>query len=113
MDMGENGGLDSEELAPQPMSSVSLGQLIHENRDRLIYLFDMFSDRAYYLELVEAKKQEHDVKYPRVVLSVAQPANQFDSQDTDSQCGSIFDEAMAEFDDFGFGSDEDYSDDEF
>ena len=37
--------------APAAMESVTLGQVIHNRRDRLIYLFDMFGDRAYYLEL--------------------------------------------------------------
>ena len=37
--------------APAAMESVTLGQVIHNRRDRLIYLFDMFGDRAYFLEL--------------------------------------------------------------
>ena len=45
--------------APAAMESVTLGQVIHNRRDRLIYLFDMFGDRAYFLELTgtfEAEK---------------------------------------------------------
>ena len=42
MDMGE-GGPD----APEAMDQVTLGQVIHHLRDRLIYLFDLFGDRAY------------------------------------------------------------------
>ena len=42
---------DGSEGAPAAMESVTLGQIIHNNRDRLIYLFDMFGDRAYFLEL--------------------------------------------------------------
>ena len=34
------------------MEDVTLGQILHHIRDRLIYLFDMFGDRAYYLELM-------------------------------------------------------------
>lgn len=37
------GGGDSE-TAPLAMERVTLGQLIHNNRDRLIYLFDLFGD---------------------------------------------------------------------
>ena len=40
MDMGED-----SPGAPRPMESVTLGQIIHNLRDRLIYLFDMFGDR--------------------------------------------------------------------
>lgn len=50
------GGGDSE-TAPLAMERVTLGQLIHNNRDRLIYLFDLFGDRAFYLELVGAKNR--------------------------------------------------------
>ena len=46
MEMG-----DTEEAGPETMESITLGQIIHRHRDRLIYLFDMFGDRAYYLEL--------------------------------------------------------------
>ncbi|MEG1886441.1 MAG: hypothetical protein RR182_09270, partial [Alistipes sp.] len=46
VDMGEN-----TENAPLPMETVTLGQIIHKIGDRLIYLFDLFGDRAYFLEL--------------------------------------------------------------
>ena len=52
-DMGDMG-----EEAPVPMASVVLGQLMHHNRDRLIYQFDMFGDRAYYLELIGENKEK-------------------------------------------------------
>lgn len=103
-----------EESGTRQMSSVSLGQIIHHNRDRLIYVFDMFGDRAYYLELTEAKKQEDGMQYPRVAASKAEPSDQFDASAENNVHGSIFDEVMEEFDDFGgFGSDDDYSDDEY
>lgn len=40
--------------APELMEHVTLGQIIHNRRDRLIYLFDLLGDRAYYLELTGA-----------------------------------------------------------
>lgn len=40
---------DGAEDAPLAMEKVTLGQIIHNNRDRLIYLFDIFGDRAYFL----------------------------------------------------------------
>ena len=49
LDMG-----DSQSI---PMERVMLGQLIHENRDRLIYLFDMLNNRALYLELVDRSRR--------------------------------------------------------
>lgn len=35
---------DGAEDAPLAMEKVTLGQIIHNNRDRLIYLFDIFGD---------------------------------------------------------------------
>ena len=108
-DMGEQ-----ESFAPRTMSSVSLGQIIHKNKDRLIYVFDILSDRAYYLELIEAKRQEEGVRYPRVTLSEAEPSDQFEAPTENDGSASIFDEVMEEFGDFGgYGSDDDYSDDEY
>ena len=104
---------DEEDLTPRTMSSVALGQIIHNNKDRLIYVFDMLCNRAYYLELIEAKKQEENVLYPRVALSKAEPSDQFDAEQDDCHSGSIFDEVMAEFDDFGTYGDDDCSDDEY
>ena len=46
MDMG-----DGSAEGPEPMERVTLRQIIRNRRDRLIYLFDLFGDRAYYLEL--------------------------------------------------------------
>jgi len=103
-----------EESGTRQMSSVTLGQIIHKNKDRLIYMFDIFGDRAYYLELTEAKKQEAGQRYPRVTASKAEPSDQFDASAESDMHGSIFDEAMEEFDDFDeFGTNDDYSEDEF
>lgn len=49
---------DGSADAPETMERVRLGQIIHNNRDRLIYLFDLFGDRAYYLELTGACEAE-------------------------------------------------------
>ena len=48
---------DGAEDAPLAMEKVTLGQIIHNNRDRLIYLFDIFGDRAYFLELTGASNR--------------------------------------------------------
>ncbi len=47
MEMGDG----ESDTQPRLMEDVTLGQILHHIRDRLIYLFDMFGDRAYYLEL--------------------------------------------------------------
>ena len=96
MDMG-----DGSEGAPEAMEKVTLGQIIHRLRDRLIYLFDMFGDRAYYLELTGAYEAEAGAGYPREIYAVADAPDQFDpSKNVVEDEGSIFDEMMGDFSDF-------------
>lgn len=104
MDMGE-GGSD----APEAMDQVTLGQVIHHLRDRLIYLFDLFGDRAYYLELTGAYEADAEGYYPREIYAVAEVPDQYDPSKTvvDDE-GSIFDDVMSEFGDFE--GDDDYDD---
>ncbi len=97
VDMGADNG-----QGPLSMASVTLGQVIRNNKDRLVYVFDTLLDRALYLELVEAKKADAADEYPRVTLSEGSAPDQFD--ETAGTSGSIFDEAMDDFSDFG-GSD--------
>ena len=106
MDMGSG---ESGE-APLPMSDVVLGQVVHKNRDRLIWLFDMFSDRAYYLELVATREAGDDEDLPCMTLAEAEAPDQFDPS-ASAETNSIFDEAMSEFGDFE--GDDDYDDEYF
>ena len=96
MDMGEEG-----DGAPEAMERVTLGQIIHNNRDRLIYLFDLFSDRAYFLELTGTYEADKEASYPREIYARAEAPDQYDpSKSRDSDDGSIFDDAMGDFNDF-------------
>ena len=92
---------DGSEGAPAAMESVTLGQIIHNNRDRLIYLFDMFGDRAYFLELTGTYEMPKDGSYPREIYAQADAPDQYDPSKTATAGeGSIFDEVMGEFNDF-------------
>lgn len=96
MDMGDVSG-----EGPEAMEGVTLGQIIHNNRDRLIYLFDMFGDRAYFLELTGAYEAEKGASYPREIYAQAEAPDQYDpSKNRVSEGGSAFDEIMDEFNDF-------------
>lgn len=99
-DMGDAGSV--------PMERVTLGQLIHRNRERLIYLFDQLNDRAFYLELTEAKRPEAGMAYPRVVFEHAPAPDQYDPEANEDE-GSIFEQMM---DDFGEFEGDDCYDDE-
>lgn len=105
MEMG-----DDAEQSPATMRDVTLGQLLHCNRDRLVYLFDMLNDRAFYLELIEAKRPEASMEYPRVAFEHAPAPDQYDPEANPDQGGSIFDEMMDDFN--TFEGDDNYSDDE-
>ena len=104
LDMSEEERDDS----PVAMESVNLGQIIRKRGDRLIYMFDFMSERALFMELTGSNKADPAVKYPRVIHSGGDAPDQFDP-DALIGSGSIFDDAMDEFDDFG---DDDSYDDE-
>lgn len=96
LDMGDGSG-----EGPEAMENVTLGQIIHNNRDRLIYLFDIFGNRAYYLELTGASEAEKGAAYPREIYAQADAPDQYDpSLNRDDGGGSAFDEIMDEFSDF-------------
>ena len=94
-------GNDPESEAPQLMEQVTLGQIIHNNRDRLIYLFDLFGNRAYFLELTGSYEAEPGAVYPREIFARAEAPDQYDpSKIIAGDDGSIFDEVMEDFNDF-------------
>ena len=97
MEMG-----DTEEAGPETMESITLGQIIHRHRDRLIYLFDMFGDRAYYLELTGVYEADKGAAYPREIYARAEAPDQYDPSKNrdDEEEGSAFDEMMGDFRDF-------------
>ena len=97
MDMGAENG-----EGPEPMERIALGQILHSNRDRLIYLFDLFGDRAYYLELTGAAEAQAGAEYPREIFARAEAPDQYDPSKTraDEEEGSMFDEAMDDFREF-------------
>ena len=101
---------DDEGIVALPMKNTLLGQVIHDNRDRLIFMFDIFAGRSLFLELTEAKEEEASVRYPRVVVSEGDAPSQLDAQSLMSE-DSVFNDVMEEFMDFE-GMDN-YSDDDF
>lgn len=104
MDMGMG---DDSENAPLPMSDVTLNQILHHLHDRLIYQFDLLSNRAYYLELTAVEKAAPGAVYPREFFAHGSVPDQFDPEAT-VEDGSIFDEMMDEFNDFD--GDDNYDD---
>ena len=92
---------DNAQTGATTMEGVTLGQIIRNKRDRLIYLFDLFGDRAYYLELTGMYEAEKEAFYPREIYAQAEAPDQYDpSKNRGTEGGSAFDEVMDEFSDF-------------
>ena len=108
MDMGDT-GYEGED-APLPMDKTTLAEIIVADYSRLIYLFDIFAERAFYIELVGSSEPNPELSYPRVAFENAPVPDQYDPDAVDSNAGSIFDEMM---DDFGGFDGEDGGDDEW
>ncbi|MFI3285232.1 MAG: hypothetical protein R3Y08_01130 [Rikenellaceae bacterium] len=98
----------SEENVPRSMDSVALCDILSHMHDRLIYNFDLFVSRAYYLELIDAKEVNDPHRYPRESFAHATPPDQYDPYDSEED-GSIFDEMMDDFCGFD-GKDDNYED---
>ncbi len=98
VDMGFSPESPDEE-APEPMESARLCDILHYMNDRLIYNFDLFGNRAYFLELIDAQEGNLPEGYPRESFAHATPPDQYDAE-ASSQGGSIFDEMMDDFGDF-------------
>lgn len=49
------------------MDECKLGDYMKKQKDRLIYVFDFFSDRAFYVELVSLGEEKPNLKYPILV----------------------------------------------
>ena len=98
----------------QSAEGMTLKSVVAEGISRLIYVFDMLSGRALYLEIVGVHPEETGIEYPCVVNSQGEPPVQSDDFDCDT-AGDPFSDMMeefADFDDMGFSEYSDF-DDEF
>lgn len=98
MDMGMGMG-DAGHGAPKAMENTVLGDILTHLHDRLIYVFDPFNERAYYIELIEAKEPTKGHTYPRLQFEHSPAPDQYDPEASE-QSGSIFEEMMGEYSDF-------------
>ena len=105
MDMGV---VAADDEGPVAMERVTLGQVLHRNHDRLIYVFDQLTGRAMFIELMGTLRSTPGTVYPRVVHSEGAPPPQFDGDSDPTLPGSLFAEAMDDF--YDFEGDEMYDD---
>ena len=81
------------------MATARLCDVLNFMHDRLIYVFDPFTQRAYYIEVIEAKDEEKGMSYPRLQFEHSPAPDQYDPEASE-QSGSIFEEMMGEYSDF-------------
>ncbi len=101
-----------------PMDTVVLEDLIKSKKDRLIYVFDILSNRALYMELIAIAKPEAGRSYPFCSARVGKPPKQMliGSPGRERLYDDSVDEQMNGIgidDDEDYGGESSYSDGEF
>ena len=65
------------------MDNTQLCELLSEEKQRLLYVFDFFSDRAFYIELLSKSSEEKNKKYPKCTAGRGYPPDQLVIEDKD------------------------------
>ncbi len=96
------------------MQEIQLGAIMQQKGDRLIYVFDPFGDRAYYLEVAALAEFNPAESYPRLTDWRGDAPDQFDAsflsgEGDEENFDDSFDDIFGEFADFE--GDDNYSDD--
>ena len=111
IDMENDGG-----PAAIPMDSVRIKDLLKQRKDRLLYVYDIFNDNLFFIELLDIFPPKSAVKYPVCSASVGEPpvVGDFGASnmplsniDPDDSIDDIFDEYQSEDFDLGEGYDGD------
>ncbi|PKP35000.1 MAG: hypothetical protein CVT98_10450 [Bacteroidetes bacterium HGW-Bacteroidetes-15] len=58
-----------------------MSDLLKQKKERLLYVFDIFSDRCFFLELTNISQPDADEKYPRCASSIGQAPEQLVIED--------------------------------
>jgi len=61
-----------------PMNSVRIKDILKERKERLLYVYDIFSDNSFFLELMDIFVPDCAVKYPSCSASIGEPPLQTD-----------------------------------
>ncbi|MGD9978628.1 MAG: hypothetical protein AB7S54_11930 [Bacteroidales bacterium] len=64
-------------LAAIPMDRVKISELMGIRRDRLLYVYDIFTDRTLFIELIDILEPKPNVVYPICTASVGDAPIQF------------------------------------
>jgi hypothetical protein len=58
------------------MDNTSIGQYMQDAHDKMLYVFDIFNERLFFIELVEILKQDTSKAYPCCSFEKGQPPRQ-------------------------------------
>lgn len=90
--------LDDDDTSVAPMDVATIEEFVKEPKQRLLYTFDMFNDRAFFIELVAKVKESESKKLPACIFEKGEPPVQIQLEaDTSSD---LFREAMSDFEEF-------------
>ena len=70
-DMTDNG-----KIPTIPMDKAILKDYMKEQKQRFLYVFDFFNERAFFLELLDFSRELEFVTYPRIIFSQGNPPKQ-------------------------------------
>lgn len=106
IDMENDGG-----PAAIPMDSVRICDIIKAKKERLLYVYDLFTESAFFFELMDIFTPDKGIKYPRCSASVGDPPVQSDLESkvfTSEPEENFMDDIYREFesDDFDSNLDE-------
>ena len=81
---------DDERLSTVPMEKAELKDYISP-RQRILYVFDFFNERAFFLELMDFHNELECIHYPRITISEGFPPKQI-LMETNYPDSTLFDE---------------------
>lgn len=93
-----------------PMETVKLNDLLKHKKERLLYVFDIFSDRAFFIELLDIHQPDPIKKYPLCAASIGDPPIQVEIEDI-KFTDSLLDEDLLDEISNDIGFDDDFSSD--
>jgi len=88
--------LDEDNPTLAPMDVATIDEFVTDPKQRLLYMFDMFNDRALFIELIGKFKETETKRFPSCILEKGEPPVQIK---LDAGTGSnIFGDVMSDFD---------------
>jgi hypothetical protein len=95
-------------FAAIPMETVKLCDLLKTKKERLLYIFDIFSDRAFFLEIIDIFDPKSNIVFPVCSSSIGEAPEQIlidlnvdEVEDEEEEFDEIFSD-LSNDEDFGF-----------